>query len=76
MQIFTCMDDQQMATLAIIHKPYTVEAIRPVLVQVAQGNLERSVTVAEEQLKELAETTHRCVKATAALWAYLEESSP
>ena len=54
---------------------YTVEAIRPILMQVVQGNLERSMAAAEEQLKELAETTYRCVKATAALWAYIEEKS-
>lgn len=64
-------------TIALLRQAnYTVEAIRPVLLQVAQGNFERSVTAAEEHLRELAETTRRCVKATSALWTYLEERSP
>ena len=72
-------DKEQLSILRMIallrQANYTVEAIRPILMQVVQGNLERSMAAAEEQLKELAETTYRCVKATAALWAYIEEKS-
>lgn len=68
-------DEEQLhllRTIALLRKAgYTVEAIRPVLMQVAQGNPEQSLAAAEQQLKELADKTYRCVKATAALWEYL-----
>lgn len=71
-------DEEQLSllrTIALLRKAnYPVEAIRPVLMQVAQGDPEQSLAAAEQQLKELAETTYRCVKATAALWEYLEEN--
>ncbi len=70
-------DEEQLyllRTIALLRKAnYPVEAIRPVLMQVAQGDPEQSLAAAEQQLKELAETTSRCVKATAALWGYLLE---
>jgi DNA-binding transcriptional MerR regulator len=60
-------------TIALLRKAhYPIEAIRTVLRQSAQGHPEQSLAAAEEQLKALAETTTRCVKATAALWEYLE----
>lgn len=76
---YRCYDEEQLTllrTIALLRKAnYPLEAIRPVLMQVAQGDPEQSLAAAEQHLKELAETTTRCVKATAALWKYLEESS-
>jgi DNA-binding transcriptional MerR regulator len=73
-------DEEQLSILSMIallrQANYSIEAIRPILIQVAQGNLEQSIAAAEKQLKELAETTQRCVKATASLWTYIEEHSP
>lgn len=72
-------DEEQihiLRTIALLRKAnYNVETIRTVLIQVAQGNPQQSLAAAEQRLKELAETTYRCVKATAALWEYLEQSS-
>lgn len=63
-------------TIALLRKAnYPLETIRNVLMQVAQGNPEQSLAAAEKRLKELADTTYRCIKATAALWEYLDEKS-
>lgn len=75
---YRCYDEEQLPllrTIVLLRKAnYPLEAIRPVLMQVAQGDPEQSLAAAEQQLKELTETTSRCVKATAALWEYLEGS--
>jgi hypothetical protein len=47
--------------------------LRTVLAQLSAGTPEQALAAAENRLKELAEVSHRCFEATAALWRYLEE---
>ena len=69
-------DEQQVRLLQVatlLRKAgYGIEATRTVLTQLAQGTPEQAMMAAENRLKELIETSRRCVKATAAMWAYIE----
>jgi DNA-binding transcriptional MerR regulator len=69
-------NEQQVRLLqvaALLRKAgYDIEATRTVLIQLAQGTPEQAMTAAENRLRELMEASRRCVKATTAMWAYIE----
>ena len=52
---------------------YGIEAVRSVLTQLETGSPEHALKAAEERLQELSATSKRCMQATSALWAYIEE---
>jgi len=70
-------DEKQIHALqvaALLRKAgYGLETIRMVLAQLPAGTPEQALAAAENRLKELAEVSHRCFEATAALWKYVEE---
>ncbi len=53
---------------------YGVEAIRPILEELAGGHLERAVAAAEGRLAELTKASQRATAATAAFWDYTRRS--
>jgi len=59
--------------VALLRKAgYGFETIRTVLVQLSAGIPEQALAAAENRLKELAQVSHQCFEATAALWKYVE----
>ncbi len=51
---------------------YAFDAIRAVLDEVGQGQPERAVAAAEEQLQALTAASQRCSAATVAVWGYMQ----
>jgi len=51
---------------------YAFDVIRAVLDEVGQGQPERAVAAAEEQLHALTAASQRCSAATAAVWGYMQ----
>jgi len=65
---------RQLQIIALLRKAgYAIETIRTVLTQLATGVPEQALAAAEQRLKDLIEISCLSVKATALLWAYVEE---
>lgn len=67
-------DEEQVRKLqvvALLRKAnYDFDAIKATLQQIASGTTEQALAAADQRLKELAEASQRCAKATASLWSY------
>jgi len=70
-------DGEQIRRLRVVvllrQAGYGIEEIHEVVDELAKGDPEQAVVIAEQRLRDLAQANLNCVAATAALWEYVRE---
>ncbi len=73
-RVYDAVEMRHVQVIALLrHGGYGVDAIRPVLAELATGRPEQAVHAAERRLADVTEESRRCSAATAAFWTYIED---